>query len=456
MKQFTFEIQGFFKLCGIILISYLFKSIYDIIYCAYFGPLSKIPGPKLFFLTRLFVSFKQLSGQRWKWIQNVIVPTYGTVARLGPNVVMISDKDAIKERRVLSPAFSIKYVASLEPLMVSCVKDLVCKVDECVRKKTFSDGAILNIVNLVQICALDIIGETNFGGKFNGIETLSHPLPGKVYKELRRRAMKSMFPLLKPFLNIDPYLMNLSNELIKNRRQAEKPRVDILQAILDTMKNGDNDQMTNFEIFDQILEFLIAGTDTVSFTTSMAITLLAKNPDKLKLLQQELDNSLGNCNDELPKHDQLKSLPYLNAVINETMRLWPVTLDAGIGKSPEKDTVINGYMIPARTNLVLNYYCLHYDPKYWGKNVKEFVPERWLGIDNSPKDVFYPFSAGSRNCIGQNFAMMEMRLIIASLLSQFDVKDILTQEFDILCYITPSFKDMKYDLFFSKRSLKSM
>ncbi|GBC01251.1 hypothetical protein RclHR1_04110003 [Rhizophagus clarus] len=113
-------------------------------------------------------------------------------------------------------------------------------------------------------------------------------------------------------------------------------------------------------------------------------------------------------------------------------------------------------MIPARTNLVLNYYHLHHDPKYWGKNVEEFVPERWLDIDNPPKDIFYPFSAGSRNCIGQNFALMEMRLMIASLLFQFDVKDILAQDSDIICYITPNFKNMKCDLVFSKRSLKSM
>ncbi|CAB4417395.1 unnamed protein product [Rhizophagus irregularis] len=506
-----FNIQDFFKLCGVILFFYLLKSLYDIIYCAYFGPLSIVPGPKLFPLTRLFISFKQISGQRWKWIQNVAVPTYGPMVRLGPNLVLISDKDAIKEiiaadfpknfnyikfrtedrfdtlfstidksfhkkrRRILSPAFSIKYVSSLEPLMILCVKDLIYKVDECIEKKTFSDGAVLNIVNLVQSCVLDIIGETNFGGKFNSIETLSHPLPGKVYQELRRRAMKSLFPLFKSFMKYDQYLLDLSNELIKNRRQAEKSRVDILQAILDVVKNEESDQITDFEIFDQILEFLIAGTDTVGLTASMAITLLAKNPDKLKLLQQELDNALGNCNDELPKHDQLKALPYLNAVINETMRLWPVTLDGeslgpimlnyrkngwsieiGIGRSPEKDTIINGYMIPARTNLVLNYYHLHHDPKYWGKNVEEFVPERWLDLNNSPKDIFYPFSAGSRNCIGQNFALMEMRLIIASLLFQFDVKDILAQELDIVCYITPSFNNLKYDLVFSKRSFKSI
>lgn len=121
-------------------------------------------------------------------------------------------------------------------------------------------------------------------------------------------------------------MIKFSNELIKNRRQAEKPRADILQVILDAVKNDDKDHMTNFEIFDQILEFLIGGTDSVGFTTSMTMILLAKNQDKLKLLQKELDNTLGNCNDKLPRHDQLRSLPYLNAVLNETMRLWPVTL----------------------------------------------------------------------------------------------------------------------------------
>ena len=122
------------------------------------------------------------------------------------------------------------------------------------------------------------------------------------------------------------YFVKFSRELIKNRRQTEKTRVDILQATLDAVNSVNNNKMTNFEVFEQIIEFLIAGTDTVGFTSSMAIILLAKNPSKLKALQQELDNVLGNYNGELPKLNQLKSLPYLNAVINETMRLWPDVL----------------------------------------------------------------------------------------------------------------------------------
>ncbi|CAG8600722.1 18245_t:CDS:10 [Dentiscutata erythropus] len=354
----------------------------------------------------------------------------------GPKLVMISDKDAIKQiftaefpkseiyktfrmnegsetlfsstdrtfhkqrRRVISPAFSIKYIASLEKLMLTCIKDLVYNVDEMLKSK----GDVLNIVNLIQICTVDIIGETSFGGRFNSIKAGEHPLPEKVWKELKRRLMRTLFPLLKPWLIEDPYLKNISYNLIKTRREGTNPKTDILQILLNTfeietdqpkdkMKQSENEnRMTDLEVYDQIVEFLIAGTDTVSFTTAMTIVQLSKNPQKLLFLVKELDEVLSI--DELPTHDKLKDLKYLNAVISETMRLWPVFLDGGIGRTPEKDTIFGKYMIPKNTNLVLNIYDLHHDPNYWGENVEEFIPERWLEPENIPRDVYYPFSSG--------------------------------------------------------------
>ncbi|CAG8435951.1 5722_t:CDS:10 [Scutellospora calospora] len=321
------------------------------------------------------------------------------------------------KRKVISPAFSIKYITSLEKLMLSCVKDLVYNIDEMLKSK----GPVLNIVNLIQTCAVDIIGETSFGGKFNNIKTGEHPLPKKVWVELKRRVLISIFPLLKPWLTEDPYLRNFSNNIITSRRKANKQKNDILQILLNTFdddyetkktKNkkekqiGTENRMTDHEVYDQILEFLVAGTDSVSFTTTMAIVQLSKNPQKLLSLVKELDKVLSI--DELPTHDKLKELKYLNAVINETMRLWPVFLDGGIGRTPDKDSILGKYMIPKdasflnlNTSLILNFYKLHHDPKYWGEDVEEFIPERWLEPENIPRDVYYPFSAGPRNCIGQ-------------------------------------------------------
>nr|CAG8612233.1 7798_t:CDS:10 [Entrophospora candida] len=462
-------VKEILKVIGIIVLIYLFKAVHNIIYIAYFGPLSKLPGPKLFFLSRLFISFQQFTGKRWEFIQFKIIPKYGRIVRLGPELVLIADKDLIKDmvvtsefpksrnylriradsssetlfstidkkfhkqrRRTLSPAFSIKYMSSLEPLMETCIKDLIIK---------------------------DIIGETSFGGKFDGIKTVNHPLPGKVWLELRRRILRSMLPLLKPFFRMDPYLKEFSDSLIK-KRMKEKPKKDILQFIVDAANDENNEnKMTDFEIFDQIFEFLY--DDTVSFTTSMAIILLARHPEKLNKLYNEIkasnkskdidDGYYDGENGALLKHEQLKGLPYLNAVIHETMRLWPVVLDGGIGRAPTEDIIVKGYLIPKDTNLMINYYTLHHDPEYWGADVENFIPERWFDIDKLPKDSFYPFSAGARNCIGQNFAMMEMRLIIGSLIYKYDIENLPNQNIDIVHYFTPMPRDQCYQLKFRKR-----
>jgi cytochrome P450 len=174
------------------------------------------------------------------------------------------------------------------------------------------------------------------------------------------------------------------------------------------------------------------------------------------LILSNNDNDNGRSDDGetivLLKHELLRRSSYLSAVINETMRLWPVVLDGGIGRAPTEDIIVKGYLIPKDTNLVINYYTLHHDPEYWGLDVESFMPERWLDVDKIPRDCYYPFSAGTRNCIGQNFAMMEMRLIIGSLIYEYDIKDLHNKKIDVINFFTPTLKDQCYNLKFCKRA----
>ncbi|CAI2163321.1 20069_t:CDS:2 [Funneliformis geosporum] len=184
-------------------------------------------------------------------------------------------------RRLLSPAFSTKYVASLKLLMASFVIDLIDKVDDYLKQN---------------IIAGRILSETCLEGNF--IVSKHHPIPRKVNSELRGRVFRSMFALLHLLLNIDPYLCNVNN-----------------------IRRGKDGQMSDFEIIDKILEFLIAGTEDTRYKRNLTMLLEIYNV-------------------KLPMHYQLKSLPYLNGVINETMRLWPVVLRLlflGVGKSPAED-----------------------------------------------------------------------------------------------------------------------
>ncbi|CAG8743446.1 13174_t:CDS:2, partial [Cetraspora pellucida] len=353
-----------------------------------------------------------------------------------------------KRRKLLSSAFSIKYINTLEPLMHSCTNVLLQKILSRVNSNSINynvnDLPILNIYEIVQACTLDIIGETAFGGSFNIVERGNHPLPEKVFLELKRRVMCHTFPYLKSFMSKDNWIDEVDRRELNIHDEKRK---DILQILLDSSENVD-DPLTEFEIQDQIIEFLIAGSDTSSLTINMALIMLLNHPEKLENLIAELDSlklSLSDISSPLiPSHDSLKNLKYLNAVIHETLRLFPASL-GGILRQTTKDTVIDGYLIPKNTTVSASIWSIHKSKEIWGPDANDFVPERWLNPDNSQfKGAFYAFGAGSRNCIGANFAWMEIRLLLASLLLNFNFEMVKNQDLDMVHFITPALKSKKF------------
>ncbi|GBB84433.1 hypothetical protein RclHR1_01100025 [Rhizophagus clarus] len=477
-----FSLQDVFLYIELLILAYIIKFFYDVIYLAYFNPLSKIPGPKHFALTKYFISKKHTKGMRWKWLQYELFPKYGPVVRIAPQAVIIADRDMIKEilvikdlpknqkydqlrtdlniptlltirdkafhkqrRRIVAPAFSFKYLNSVEPLIHNCVKPLLIKLDEMISQ----NQNIVNIYKMIQYCLLDITGETSFGGSFRFIETGDHPLPHKIFQELRRMIKLGMFPFLKPFIKQDPYILNFMTSLIKNRRQEDPERKDLLGMLLNAFERVEKGEtgMSDLEIHHQAMEFLIAGSGTTSFVLSMVMIKLFQNPDKLNILLKEIDESFPEFNiDKLPSHDKLKHLPYLNAVINETLRLHPINYDVGPGRITVEDTIIGDYFFPKGTTLAVNIYRLHHSSKYWGDDVEEYIPERWLNPERIPKDSFLPFSAGTRNCIGQNFAMMVIRIVVATLIRKYKFEDITNQDMDIVHFLTPNLKTKQYNV----------
>ncbi|RHZ87305.1 hypothetical protein Glove_37g52 [Diversispora epigaea] len=486
--QFNYVFKDAIRILGLLIFVYGLMHLYNMIYCAYFGPLNKIPGPKTAFLSEFFISLKQINGQRWKWLQYYVVPKYGPVARIAPKTIIISDRDIVKQvlvtnelpkssryeqlrddkqystlftardrefhknrRRILSPAFSIKHLTFLEGFIHSCISDLVNKIDETIimqNNNNNNEVANVDVYKLIQLNALDIIGEAAFGGSFKLVKNGDHPLPKKVFIELRRRVWQSMFPFLRPFMSVDPYLINFMNVLIKQRRQSESKRKDLLQMLLDTkhLEGG----LSDFEVYDQCSEFLMAGSDSTSFTTAMTIIELSKNPDKLKRLSKEVKEALideeADDNILIPSHNKLKNLPYLNAVISEGLRLYPSAIDLGPGKQTTEDMVIKGHFIPKDTIISVNIFYLHRAKKYWGEDSNEFIPERWLTPEKLPTDCFIPFSAGTRNCIGLNFAWMELRIVIATLVLRYEFKDIPGQDNEILQFITSGLRSKSHYL----------
>jgi len=164
---------------------------------------------------------------------------------------------------------------------------------------------------------------------------------------------------------------------------------------------------------------LVGATDTTSATTVWAMTALLKNPRVMKKVQEELRN-LGNENDFLHE-DDIQKLPYLKAVIKETLRLHlPAPLL--VQRETNEPCILEGYEIPAKTIVYVNAWAIHRDPNTW-KDPEEFLPERFLDstIDFRGQDFeFIPFGAGRRICPGILMAIASLDLILANLLRSFD------------------------------------
>lgn len=138
-------------------------------------------------------------------------------------------------------------------------------------------------------------------------------------------------------------------------------------------------------------------------------------------LQKELDEALAHEDDPVASFEQVKRLPYLEAVINETLRIHSTS---GIGlprEVPEGGLTVMGKTFPPGTVLSVPTYTIHRDKRVWGEDVEAFRPERWFEQDQAEiQKTFNPFSFGPRACVGRNLASMELLIIIASILRRYD------------------------------------
>ncbi|KAJ7706876.1 cytochrome P450, partial [Mycena rosella] len=179
--------------------------------------------------------------------------------------------------------------------------------------------------------------------------------------------------------------------------------------------------------------FIIAGADTTATVLSNTMFYLLTHPQSYKLLQAEVDKIFpcGPGTTEPNDAALLLSMPYLNAVIKETLRLQP-PVPTSLQRAPtvgEGSKVLgDGFVIPEGTAVLVPPYTMHRDPRYFSPNPDSFMPERWLVADNEDapefllnQDAFIPFSFGPANCVGRNLAMLEMCMVLAYVMRTFEI-----------------------------------
>jgi cytochrome P450 len=219
--------------------------------------------------------------------------------------------------------------------------------------------------------------------------------------------------------------------IIQLHQQNGQDSGDLLSMLV-AARDEDGSRMTNQQIRDEVMTFLLAGHETTALALSWTWHLLSENPQAEQKLHEELDRVLGG---RLPEVSDLPRLKYTEGVIKEAMRLYPPAW--GVGRTAIHEFELAGYRIPAGAAVVMSQWVMHRDARFFPDPLK-FDPDRWSTetTRNLPKFAYFPFGAGPRQCIGASFAMMEAVLLLAAIGRQFQPRRLWERRVELVPSIT--------------------
>ena len=330
---------------------------------------------------------------------------------LGTGLLTSEGDFHLRQRRLAQPAFHRARIAAYGDTMAAFARR---------RADRWTDGAELDIAAEMAAYTLAVVGKTLFDADIEAeaheigealataIATFSFTvLPGA------ERLMRLPLPIARRFRRARGRLDATIYEMIARRRANGDDRGDLLSMLLlahDT--EGDGSGMTDVQLRDEAMTLLLAGHETTANALTWAWYLVSEAPDVEARLHAEVD-ALGEG--DLDAED-LARLPYTRAVIAETMRLYPPAWI--VGRRALDAFEVGGHVLAPRTVVLASQWIAHRDPRWW-PDADAFRPERWLaggsaGEAGRPKFSYFPFGAGTRVCIGEQFAWMEGTLALAT------------------------------------------
>lgn len=444
---------------------------YRLIYQLFFSPLRHVPGS---IWSRLFAShsvLKRVLAEGAKSVQKDY-ETHGDIYVLKPNGISISNPKDIKtvltsyefvktdvyqmldikgqasifttrlaaqasqRRRQIGPFMNHGYLGRMEPLILQYSIVAIKKKWDDLLEKSGIDHITVNFRDDTQYATFDTVGMLAFGRDFRALETNDPTIIRWIEATGVYLGMTKNFPLLKwyPFSHLisskkaafESFVSYAEKSVEQRRAALEKgnnasdPRTfDLLQALLDAEDpESDGVRMTPHEVSTESIAMQLAGSESTSFVVSWVLHLLTLYP---KFLNRAVDEVRGQFE---PGHlvgfdDCNKKLPFLTACIYETLRYSPITSGFMPRVNRSNGVMIQGHYIPPGTEVAVNIIGAHANKDVWDKP-HLYDPTRFLDNEEAKRNVF-AFSYGHRNCIGRSLAWMEMMVIIANILKDYDI-----------------------------------
>jgi cytochrome P450 len=342
---------------------------------------------------------------------------------LGWNVLTTEGPGWERQRRILAPGFSPRRIAGYMALMSAAAADTLSS--ELPAESGHS--ATVDVSAFTTRITMDVILRTLFSHPATQAEAraLSVAIRGLTQQSMREMFWAFIPPKWMPFpgrtrkLRHTRTLNGLIDAHIKARTSGAGSVDDVLQMMLGTRDDdpaGGAATLTSREIHDNCAVLFGAGFDTSSSALTWWIGLMATHPEAASRLREELDLA---CERTAAPEDMAR-LPYLNATLKEAMRLYPPTW-ALFTRIAQRAVTIGETPVPRGSLVVIPIWHLHHDARSFPEP-EAFRPERFLpGAPPVPRSAYMPFGAGPHFCLGQHFASVEMALVAAQLLRQFDL-----------------------------------
>uniref|UniRef100_A0A0B7BI40 Cytochrome P450 n=1 Tax=Arion vulgaris TaxID=1028688 RepID=A0A0B7BI40_9EUPU len=352
---------------------------------------------------------------------------------IGEGLIASNGATWARSRRLLTPAFHFDILKPYVDIYNKAADTLFEKLDQYAET-----GESFDICPLMTMCTLEVILKCSMSYD-EDVQRKGPNAYAQAAKELltlwsKRNRTMGMWPDFlfrlssagRTFYKNCDYVHKVAEEIIEKRRQLiekdGRPKgrhLDFLDILL-TARDEDGNPMTTQEIRNEVDTFMFAGHDTTATGTPWIIYSLAKSQEYQTKVQAEIDEILEGRDTNSIEWSDLAKLNTLQICIKEAMRLYPPV--PFIQRTLNEPIELDGRLIPAGINITIAIIHLHRNPLVWDAP-DEFRPDRFLPENMKDKDSFSftPFSAGSRNCIGQNFALNEEKVLIGRIFQRYDV-----------------------------------
>ncbi|MEW7277346.1 cytochrome P450 [Aquimarina sp. 2201CG1-2-11] len=333
---------------------------------------------------------------------------------IGEGLLTANGEKWLKQRRLIQPAFHKEKLEAIAATIREVIKEELLQI---------KPDQEIDVHPIMGDLAFNVVGKSLFsysddGSTISRLKEITETVQKSLIKEIRQPYKRWWFlfsgAIRNTFKQTDEARAIL-NKIIEERRQSEEKYDDLLDMLLEA-RYEDGGGMDNEQLIDEILILFIAGHETTSNALSFTLQLLAMHPE----IQEKIYKNIQAIEIEsLSFVEQSIKCRYVKQCIEEAMRLYPPAYFAD--RVTVEEDVYNNLVFPKGSMLLISFYEIHRHKDFW-KNPTQFDPDRFHPDRKKEySNCYFPFGAGPRMCIGNNFAMYEMIFTISELVKKYQI-----------------------------------